>query len=233
MSLYSLYGEVSGDSVQILTEAPPCISKFGRPYRPSYVFDSPYMIPPFKKVRNIRPAPTLQIMDRDIDERTNVDINPLRGLEDPRGFDEFDQWFAGAITVDRTIRQSHKFFEILLGHDALGWLGDEVSFFKCFFLIRLIYYFYFKPTCFYSATAHPWVLAIDKWKTETVSKCHVSTCHAYRYVFLGNDLTELVINLSISYIVIACWYWYSPVIFLWIYLLGLFEAIMERWWLWP
>ena len=131
MSLYSLYGEVSGDSVQILTEAPPCISKFGRPYRPSYVFDSPYMIPPFKKVRNIRPAPTLQIMDRDIDERTNVDINPLRGLEDLRGFDEFDQWFAGAITMDRTIRKSHKFFEILLGHDALGWLGDEVSFFKC------------------------------------------------------------------------------------------------------
>ena len=48
------------------------------------------MIPPFKRVKNIRHVPTLQIMDRDIDERTNVDINPLRGLEDPRGFDEFD-----------------------------------------------------------------------------------------------------------------------------------------------
>ena len=92
------------------------------------------MIPPFKRVRNTKHVPTLQIMDRDINKRSNADINPLRGLEDPRGFDEFDKWFACQITMDRTIRQSHKFFKILLGHDALGWLGDEVSFFKCYFL---------------------------------------------------------------------------------------------------
>ncbi|KAK9175144.1 hypothetical protein WN944_027150 [Citrus x changshan-huyou] len=40
MSLYSVYGDISGDSVQIFTEAPPGVSKFGRPYRSSYIFGS-------------------------------------------------------------------------------------------------------------------------------------------------------------------------------------------------
>ena len=77
MSLYSLYEERSGDSIQIFTEALQDIGKFGRLYRPSYVFNSPYMIPSFKRVKNIKLVPTLEIMDHDIDERTNVDINPL------------------------------------------------------------------------------------------------------------------------------------------------------------
>ena len=46
-SLYSFYGDVSRKSVQVFAEVPPGISKFGRAYRPSYVFNSPYMIPLF------------------------------------------------------------------------------------------------------------------------------------------------------------------------------------------
>ena len=70
MSLYSLYGDISGDSVQIFTKAPPGVSKFGRPHRPSYIFGSPYFIPPFKRVRNVRPLPVLNITDYEIDERS-------------------------------------------------------------------------------------------------------------------------------------------------------------------
>ena len=91
MSLYSLYGDISGDSVQIFTEAPPSVSKFGRLYRPSYIFGSPYFIPPFKRVRNVRPLPALNIMDYEIDERSSVDMNLLRGLEHSRLCKEFDQ----------------------------------------------------------------------------------------------------------------------------------------------
>ena len=36
-SLYSFYEDVSGQSVQVFTEVPPGISKFNRPYIPSYV----------------------------------------------------------------------------------------------------------------------------------------------------------------------------------------------------
>ncbi|GAY61393.1 hypothetical protein CUMW_209640 [Citrus unshiu] len=125
MSLYSLYGDICDDSVQILTEAPPGVSKFGRPYRPSYIFGSPYFIPPFKRVRNVRPLPALNITDYEIDERSSVDMNPLRGLEDARLCEEFDQWFAGNIFVDRPVQQSRNFFEILMGNASMGWLGDE------------------------------------------------------------------------------------------------------------
>ncbi|KAL9436832.1 hypothetical protein AB3S75_022806 [Citrus x aurantiifolia] len=125
MSLYSLYGDICDDSVQIFTEAPPGVSKFGRPYRPSYIFGSPYFIPPFKRVRNVRPQPVLNITDYEIDERSSVDMNPLRGLEDSRLCEEFDQWFAGNISVDRPVQQSRNFFEILMGNASMGWLDDE------------------------------------------------------------------------------------------------------------
>lgn len=88
--LHSFYGDLSGDSVQIFTKAPPGISKFECPYQPSYIFNSPYMYPSFKRVRKIKHVFTLEIMERDIDERTSVDINSLRGLEDPRAFNKFD-----------------------------------------------------------------------------------------------------------------------------------------------
>lgn len=39
MSLYSFYGDVSGDRIHILMEAPFGISKLGRLYKPSYVFN--------------------------------------------------------------------------------------------------------------------------------------------------------------------------------------------------
>ena len=48
------------------------------------------MYPSFKRVRKIKHVFTLEIMERDIDERTSVDINSLRGLEDPRAFNKFD-----------------------------------------------------------------------------------------------------------------------------------------------
>lgn len=57
---------------------------------PSYVLNNPYMISYFKKVRNIKPLPTLEIIDREIGERTSVNVNPLRELEDPRLFNKLD-----------------------------------------------------------------------------------------------------------------------------------------------
>ncbi|GAY60486.1 hypothetical protein CUMW_202330 [Citrus unshiu] len=56
-------------------------------------------------VRNVRPLPALNITDYEIDERSSVDMNLLRGLEDSRLYEEFDQWFAG--------------------NASMGWLGDE------------------------------------------------------------------------------------------------------------
>ncbi|XP_052298559.1 uncharacterized protein LOC127902723 [Citrus sinensis] len=106
MSLYNLYGDISSDNVQIFTEAPPRVSKFGHSYRPSYIFGSPYFIPPFKRVRNVRPLSALKITDYEIDERSSVDMNPLRRLEDSRLCEEFDQWFTGKIFVDRPVQQS-------------------------------------------------------------------------------------------------------------------------------
>lgn len=42
-------------------------------------------------------------MHGEIDERTSVDINVHRGMEDPRLFDEFEQWFASNFTIEGTI----------------------------------------------------------------------------------------------------------------------------------
>ena len=100
-SLYNFYGDVSGESVQVFTEVPPSISKFGLAYRPSYAFSNPYMIPSFRQEKNILSLPPPQIMDHAINMSTSVDINPLRGLEDPSLYHEFDRWFAGDMTVDR------------------------------------------------------------------------------------------------------------------------------------
>lgn len=87
-------------------------------------------------------------MDREIDERMSVDINPLRGLEDPRLFKEFDQWFASRITVDRHVQQSHKVFEILLGHASMRWLGEDLSVVKYYFLEHCSYsILYFVLNC--------------------------------------------------------------------------------------
>ncbi|KAL9419368.1 hypothetical protein AB3S75_037183 [Citrus x aurantiifolia] len=84
------------------------------------------MIPPFRRGKDIRPLPPPQIMDHAIDLSTSVDINPLRGLEDPSLYDEFDRWFAGDMTVDRRVQHSRSFFQVILGHVLMGWLGDEV-----------------------------------------------------------------------------------------------------------
>ncbi|GAY65250.1 hypothetical protein CUMW_239760 [Citrus unshiu] len=102
-SLYSFFGDVSGESVQVFTEVPPGVSKFGRVYIPSYVYNSLYMIPPLRRGKNARPIPRPQIMDHEIDMNTSVDINPLRGLEDSSLFAEFDRWFTGDMTVDRRV----------------------------------------------------------------------------------------------------------------------------------
>ena len=56
-SLYSFYGDVSGESVQVFTEVPPGINKFSRVYIPSYVYNNPYMIPPLRRGKNVRPIP--------------------------------------------------------------------------------------------------------------------------------------------------------------------------------
>ncbi|KAL9453919.1 hypothetical protein AB3S75_009510 [Citrus x aurantiifolia] len=53
-------------------------------------------------------------------------MNTLRGLEDSRLCEEFDQWFADNISVDRPVQQSRNFFDILMGNASMGWLGDEV-----------------------------------------------------------------------------------------------------------
>ena len=51
------------------------------------------------------PLSTLEIIYHEINERASVDINPLKGLEDPRLFDEFNQLFVGKITMDHTIQK--------------------------------------------------------------------------------------------------------------------------------
>ncbi|GAY60658.1 hypothetical protein CUMW_203770 [Citrus unshiu] len=121
----SFYGDVSGESVQVFTEVPLGVSKFGRAYIPSYVYNSPYMIPPRRRGKNARPIPRPQIMDHVIDMNTSVDINPLRGLEDSSMFAKFDRWFAGDMTVDRRVQYPWSFFQLLLGLASMGWLGDE------------------------------------------------------------------------------------------------------------
>ena len=54
MPLYSFYEDVSGESVQVFTEVPPGVSKFGRAYIPSYVYNSSYMIPRLRRGKNVR-----------------------------------------------------------------------------------------------------------------------------------------------------------------------------------
>ncbi|GAY65417.1 hypothetical protein CUMW_240980 [Citrus unshiu] len=124
-SLYSFYGDVSGESVQVFSEVPSGISKFGLAYIPSYVYNSPYMIPPLRRGKNARPIPRPQIMDHTQDMNKSVDINPLRGLEDSSLFAEFDRWFAGDMTVVWRVQYPQSFFQILLGLTSMGWLGDE------------------------------------------------------------------------------------------------------------
>ena len=117
----------------MFSEVPLIVSKFGRAYIPSYVYNSPYMIPPVRRRQNVRPLARPQILEHAIDMNTTVDINPLRGLEDSSMFAEFDRWFAGDMTVVRRVRHPRSFFEILLGLTSMGWLGDEVLIFsKCF-----------------------------------------------------------------------------------------------------
>ena len=109
-SLYSFDGNVSGESMQVFTEASLGIGKFGRAYRPLYVFNSPYMISPFRRGKNVRPLLPPQIMDHVIDISTSMDINPLRGLEDSSLYDGFDRWFAGNMTIDRRVQHLWSFF---------------------------------------------------------------------------------------------------------------------------
>lgn len=54
----------------------------------------------------MKPLPMLEIMDCENDKRTSVDINQLRGLKDPRLFDEFDHWFVSKITIGHAILNS-------------------------------------------------------------------------------------------------------------------------------
>ncbi|GAY50491.1 hypothetical protein CUMW_127110 [Citrus unshiu] len=124
-SLYSFYGDVSGESVQVFTEVPPGVSKFGCAYIPSYVYNSPYMIPPVRRGQNVRPLPRPQIMEHAIDMSTSVDVNPLRGLEDSSLFAEFDRWFTGDSRVRRRVQHPWSFFQIILNISSMGWLGDE------------------------------------------------------------------------------------------------------------
>ncbi|KAL9414817.1 hypothetical protein AB3S75_043139 [Citrus x aurantiifolia] len=56
-SLYSFYGDVSGESMHVFFEVPPGVSKFSRAYIPSYVYNSPYIIPPLRRGKNARPIP--------------------------------------------------------------------------------------------------------------------------------------------------------------------------------
>ncbi|XP_052299686.1 uncharacterized protein LOC127903070 [Citrus sinensis] len=127
-SLYSFYGDVSGESVQVFTEVPPGVSKFSRAYIPLYVYNSPYMIPPVRGGQNVRHLPRPQIMEHTIDMSTSVDVNPLRGFEDSSLFAEFDRWFTGDSRVRRRVQHPRSFFQIILGTAAMGWLGDEVFF---------------------------------------------------------------------------------------------------------
>jgi len=137
-SLYSFYGDVSGETVQVFTEVPPGVSKFGRAYIPSYVYNSPYMIPPVRQRQNVRPLARPQIMEHAIDMSTTVDVNPLRGLWDSSLFAEFDRWFTGDSRVRRRVQHPRSFFETLLDTASMGWLGDEVFIFSKLYILLWI-----------------------------------------------------------------------------------------------
>ena len=126
-------------------------------------------------------------MDHVIDMSTSMDINPLKGLEDPSLYVEFDQWFAGDMTVDRRVQHSRSFFQVILGHASMGWLGDEVIFFLISFSVvdLCIIFFPFKSTCFCSSTAYSQVLSLDYQKAKAVSQCLSSACHTYKHIFFG------------------------------------------------
>ena len=124
-------------------EVPLGVSKFGRAYISSYVYNSPYMIPLIRREQNVRPLHRPQIMEHTTDMSTSIDINPLRGLEDSSLFVEFDRWFASDITVDRRVQHLRSFFQIILGITLMGWLGDKVIiFFKFFECCGFLYKFY-------------------------------------------------------------------------------------------
>ena len=74
-------------------------------------------------------------MDHAIDMSTSMDINQLRGLEDPSLYDEFDWWFAGDMTVDRRVQHPWSFFQVILGHVSMEWLGDEIIYFLISFRV--------------------------------------------------------------------------------------------------
>ena len=74
-------------------------------------------------------------MDHAIDMSTSVDINPLRGLEDQSLYDEFNRWFAGDITIDRRVQHPWSFFQVILDHISMEWLGDKVIFFLISFRV--------------------------------------------------------------------------------------------------
>ncbi|GAY65954.1 hypothetical protein CUMW_245020 [Citrus unshiu] len=112
--ILSFYGDVSGESVQVFSEVPPGVSKFGCAYIPSYVYNSPYMIPPLRRGKNARPIPRPQIMDHAQDMNTSVDINPRRGLEDSSLFANGSERPVPAVILSNT-----------LGLTSMGWLGNE------------------------------------------------------------------------------------------------------------
>lgn len=89
--------------MQVLKEATLSISKFGREVRKLYILKIPCS-QTYKQVRNIKRLPTIEPIDVKIDGRMSVNVNPLRGIDDPTTFHGFDYGLDGNITVDYDIR---------------------------------------------------------------------------------------------------------------------------------
>lgn len=76
---------------------------FGRKLKKSHLLSSPYTIPLPKrqKAHNVEDLLATEVIN--VDDAVLVDLDPLKGLENPILFSEFEQWYHDEITMNRPI----------------------------------------------------------------------------------------------------------------------------------
>ena len=116
-------------SICILTK-PPCMSLFERQLKKLHLLNNLYTIPAPKRRKAHNVENILATVVIDVDYTVLIDIDPLKGLDNPILFSEFEPCYHGEITVSRPITFTKNFFEIILCDNKSSphrWLRDEVS----------------------------------------------------------------------------------------------------------
>ena len=111
------------ESVRILTDRPKGRSMYGRKLKKSEHVRSPFVAMTRPKRPKLGAAE-----DVVVDESTEIDVDPMRGIDDPQLSVELHQWMAGVLNVNRPMKFVPSFYKIILGQEQNGWLADEVSF---------------------------------------------------------------------------------------------------------